>query len=63
MAACPKLDEFCGDDIEAYDGHHFTLRASKLFLDGALGSWGAAMLEPYSGWPFHSKFDVYESRG
>jgi hypothetical protein len=49
MAACPTLDEYCGDDIEAYDGDHFTLRASKLFLDGALGSWGAAMLEPYSG--------------
>ena len=33
----------------------FSIRAVKFFMDGALGSWGAAMLEPYS--------DKPESRG
>jgi hypothetical protein len=27
----------------------FQLRAVKLFLDGALGSWGASLLDPYEG--------------
>ena len=49
MAACPKLDEYCGDQVERYDGNRLHVRSVKLFLDGALGSWGAAMLEPYSG--------------
>jgi predicted amidohydrolase YtcJ len=28
-----------------------TIRSVKLFLDGALGSWGASMLNPYSDEP------------
>jgi hypothetical protein len=28
---------------------YIQFRSVKLFADGALGSWGAAMLEPYSG--------------
>lgn len=36
----------------AIDAHHqFTVRAFKLFADGALGSRGAALLEPYSDAP------------
>jgi len=36
----------------AIDPHHqFTIRAFKLFADGALGSRGAALLEPYSDAP------------
>jgi predicted amidohydrolase YtcJ len=31
--------------------HHLTIRAFKLFADGALGSRGAALLEPYSDSP------------
>lgn len=27
------------------------VRSVKLFLDGALGSWGALMIDPYSGIP------------
>ena len=30
-------------------GDRLTVRAVKMMLDGALGSWGAALLEPYSG--------------
>ncbi|CAI2168158.1 13686_t:CDS:10 [Funneliformis geosporum] len=39
------------DDIEIVEGlgdGRLTVRSVKLFMDGALGSWGAAMLEPYS---------------
>ena len=32
-------------------GGRLTVRAVKLYMDGALGSWGAAMIEPYSGEP------------
>lgn len=33
--------------------HHLTIRAVKLFADGALGSRGAALLEPYADEPNH----------
>ncbi|CAG8491597.1 13015_t:CDS:10 [Funneliformis caledonium] len=39
------------DGIEIVEGlgdGRLTVRSVKLFMDGALGSWGAAMLEPYS---------------
>ena len=39
-----------GPTIGAYD-HHFTQRTIKVVLDGALGSRGAALLEPYSDAP------------
>ncbi|MFO0573201.1 MAG: amidohydrolase [Polyangia bacterium] len=35
-------------------GSHFSLRGIKLYLDGALGSRGAALLAPYSDEPGHS---------
>lgn len=41
-------DDFCGDKVELYEGSKLTVRSAKLFIDGALGSWGAAMWEPYS---------------
>ncbi|KAG0146073.1 hypothetical protein CROQUDRAFT_657872 [Cronartium quercuum f. sp. fusiforme G11] len=41
-------DKFCGDSVELYEGSRLTVRSVKLFLDGALGSWGAAMSSPYS---------------
>ena len=31
-----------------YGNHHLTVRALKLYVDGALGSFGAALIEPYS---------------
>ena len=30
---------------------HLTVRSIKLFADGALGSWGAALIAPYSDKP------------
>ncbi|HEX2833631.1 MAG TPA: amidohydrolase [Thermoanaerobaculia bacterium] len=35
-------------------GHHLTVRSVKLYADGALGSRGAALLEPYSDDPKNS---------
>jgi len=37
----PRLEDYGKDG-------RFNLRSVKLFTDGALGSWGAALLEPYS---------------
>ncbi|GAA5844752.1 hypothetical protein JCM3766R1_005265 [Sporobolomyces carnicolor] len=54
MLSCENpLNSFCGDDERAqiYEGNKFDLRAVKLFIDGALGSWGSAMHEPYSDKP------------
>lgn len=58
MLACPDRSLFCGTNSslvpsgqipwEAYDGS-FVLRSVKLVADGALGSEGAAMHEPYAG--------------
>ncbi|CAG8593638.1 25754_t:CDS:10 [Gigaspora margarita] len=42
---------YCGDQIEKIEGlgdGRLTIRSAKMFMDGALGSWGAALLEPYS---------------
>ncbi|KAE9403745.1 hypothetical protein BT96DRAFT_964408 [Gymnopus androsaceus JB14] len=48
-------DEYWGSQIPRLDhyGKHgrLTVRSIKLFTDGALGSWGAALLEPYSDKP------------
>lgn len=40
------LDGF-GEPLEAYGNDHIDIRMVKLFSDGALGSRGAAMIEPY----------------
>ncbi|KIM26511.1 hypothetical protein M408DRAFT_180844 [Serendipita vermifera MAFF 305830] len=51
---------YLGDDIERFDhfGKHkrLHLRSVKLITDGAIGSWGAAMYEPYSDNPSTSGF-------
>ena len=44
-----------GPIIGAYD-NHFTVRGIKAYMDGALGSRGAALLEPYSDSPNTSGF-------
>jgi predicted amidohydrolase YtcJ len=41
-----------------YGNHHLTVRAIKLTLDGALGSRGAWLLEPYSDMPSQSGFNT-----
>lgn len=46
--------EYWGDKIprlENYGNGRLTVRSIKLVSDGALGSWGAAMIEPYSDSP------------
>ena len=43
-----KLDAY---RLVGYAGHHLTVRAIKLSMDGALGSRGAWLLEPYSDLP------------
>jgi len=53
LSSC-ELD-YCGDNqmLFNYGANHgrggfLTVRSVKLYLDGALGSWGAALIEPYS---------------
>jgi predicted amidohydrolase YtcJ len=43
----PTFDHFCQNPIPDYGGK-LTLRAVKFYIDGALGSRGAALLEPYT---------------
>ena len=53
MVECPERNTFCPDEAvkrEHPDGM-LTVRSVKLFADGALGSWGSAMLAPYSDRP------------
>jgi predicted amidohydrolase YtcJ len=42
------VDYFKKNRLEQYGGHMLSIRAVKLFFDGALGSRGAAFFEPYS---------------
>ncbi|OAA60714.1 amidohydrolase 3 [Cordyceps fumosorosea ARSEF 2679] len=58
MRECAARNTFCPADatkIEREDGL-LDVRSVKLFADGALGSWGAAMLEPYTDDPTTSGF-------
>ncbi|KAK6360936.1 hypothetical protein TWF730_007051 [Orbilia blumenaviensis] len=53
MLECEKRNTFCKVDkihLADRDGQ-FTLTSAKIFGDGALGSWGAALLEPYNDRP------------
>lgn len=55
MLECPERNTFCAEHTrhispEANDGL-LSVQSVKLFGDGALGSWGSAMLEPYSDRP------------
>ncbi|KAL6907059.1 amidohydrolase family domain-containing protein [Trichoderma evansii] len=56
MLECAKRNTFCPDDAPmiSHEDAKFTLRSVKLFADGALGSWGSAMLEPYTDHPWTS---------
>jgi predicted amidohydrolase YtcJ len=48
------MNGFCHDQVPRLENHangFLTIRSVKLFLDGALGSWGAALLEDYSDRP------------
>ncbi|KAK3995773.1 putative amidohydrolase YtcJ [Cladorrhinum sp. PSN332] len=53
MYECPERNTFCPElveKVETEDGM-LKVRSVKLFADGALGSWGSAMLLPYSDKP------------
>ncbi|GJN70846.1 hypothetical protein PLIIFM63780_002561 [Purpureocillium lilacinum] len=69
MLECERRNTFCLDDDDNADGDGdddsdalrverddgmFAVRSVKLFADGALGSWGSAMLEPYADHPWSS---------
>ncbi|ORY06894.1 amidohydrolase 3 [Clohesyomyces aquaticus] len=50
MLECETRNTFCPDDVSQFstpDGM-LQMRSVKLFADGALGSWGSAMIEPYN---------------
>ncbi|CAI4215092.1 unnamed protein product [Parascedosporium putredinis] len=53
MAECPERNTFCPTKVRKVDrpDGRLTIRSVKLFADGALGSWGSAMLDPYSDRP------------
>ncbi|KAI9061249.1 hypothetical protein FKP32DRAFT_1613179 [Trametes sanguinea] len=54
MADSDRLSPEERNEIEIYDpgpAAHVRMRSVKLFTDGALGSWGAALLAPYSDKP------------
>ncbi|KZO91771.1 hypothetical protein CALVIDRAFT_505253 [Calocera viscosa TUFC12733] len=47
-------DDYWGGNFTklfGYADNRLNMRSVKLFMDGALGSWGAAMIEPYSDKP------------
>ncbi|GJN93898.1 hypothetical protein Rhopal_006957-T1 [Rhodotorula paludigena] len=62
FVGCEPTNSWCGDDegVERYEGDRFTVRAAKIFTDGALGSWGAAMHQPYSDAPDKKGFLITE---
>lgn len=46
-----------------YGDHRLTIRAIKMYIDGALGSRGAALIEPYSDDPGNRGLTVISSEG
>lgn len=54
MVDCPPMNGYCPEQVarlENYANGFLSVRSVKLFADGALGSWGAAMIEDYSDKP------------
>lgn len=53
MIECEERNTFCPEKVSAFtDADGFLeIKSVKLFADGALGSWGSAMIEPYSDRP------------
>jgi predicted amidohydrolase YtcJ len=60
MLECVKRNGYCPEEVQglkilgpskSVGANMLMLGGVKLFADGALGSWGAAMLEPYSDKP------------
>lgn len=53
MIECEERNTFCPGKVSPFtDADGFlSIKSVKLFADGALGSWGSAMIEPYSDRP------------
>ena len=54
MVDCPPMNGYCRDEVTRLDNYangFLTVRSVKLFADGALGSWGAAMINDYDDKP------------
>ncbi|TPX16949.1 uncharacterized protein E0L32_003511 [Thyridium curvatum] len=53
MLECKERNTFCPDEASAvrHQDDFLSIRSVKLFGDGALGSWGSAMLDPYTDRP------------
>ncbi|EGX45555.1 hypothetical protein AOL_s00169g161 [Orbilia oligospora ATCC 24927] len=64
MVECIKRNTFCDVDKYHFDDKdgQFTLTSAKIFADGALGSWGAALIEPYSDQPTRGSMLINETR-
>ncbi|KAF4954244.1 hypothetical protein FGADI_5400 [Fusarium gaditjirri] len=56
MLECPQRNSYCPEEAVKFarDDDRFAVQSVKLFADGALGSWGSAMLDPYSDHPWTS---------
>ncbi|KAI2602072.1 amidohydrolase 3 [Hypoxylon sp. NC1633] len=53
MIECYERNTFCPDEVKRYsrrDGF-LSIQSVKLFADGALGSWGSALIDPYTDRP------------
>ncbi|KAI0144121.1 amidohydrolase family-domain-containing protein [Hypoxylon sp. NC0597] len=53
MIECNERNTFCPNEVERYispDGF-LSIQSVKLFADGALGSWGSALIDPYTDRP------------
>ncbi|KPM36654.1 hypothetical protein AK830_g9895 [Neonectria ditissima] len=56
MLECPQRNTYCPAEAVRFAraDARFAVQSVKLFADGALGSWGSAMLEPYADHPWTS---------
>ncbi|GAB2522445.1 amidohydrolase [Lysobacter humi (ex Lee et al. 2017)] len=54
------LAELCRSGLYRHPGGRLQMRAVKLYVDGALGSRGAALIEPYSDAPHTSGLLIHE---
>ncbi|MBM2813517.1 MAG: Amidohydro 3 protein [Ignavibacteria bacterium] len=58
-------DEWLAKGLSPYRGEYFSIDGVKFYADGALGSWGAALLKPYTDKPestglmLINKIDLY----
>ena len=56
MILCSNPNEYCGDEFKDKSNYKDKLfvKSVKLFMDGALGSWGALLKQPYTDNPHTS---------